>query len=151
MTGKFYKKSNLRISGILKLIRVWECEVGESFLDYCSFGKSNCEEFLDFLKDKYEVVYDFVTENYHEESANLDKLLGICSNYFCQDFLNTRDTEFFDSAYELGMYIVADFIYSNEEAWDTLKEFFTTDEGFGSEMDNEIILSYMKNEGYRVH
>ena len=75
MTGKFYKKSNLRISGILKLIRVWECEVGESFLDYCSFGKSNCEEFLDFLKDKYEVVYDFVTENYHEESANLDKLL----------------------------------------------------------------------------
>lgn len=48
------------------------------------------------------------------------------------------------------MYIVADFIYSNEEAWDTLKEFFTTDEGFGSEMDNEIILSYMKNEGYHV-
>lgn len=47
--GNFYCVESLSPKDILELIRIWECEAGESFTDCCCFQRQSDADFLTFL------------------------------------------------------------------------------------------------------
>lgn len=127
MIGKFYCKKDLEISDIVRLILIWQNIAGESFTDYCSFTGEVEMVFLEFLKDKFPVLY-----NYHKDSLDTSPFKDTIQYvmFDCEDYLNQWLPEYHDlreRMYITSLYILAEFIMINDKAFEEFSEFFTSE------------------------
>lgn len=125
----YYNREDLDVKDVVDLIRIWECAAGESFDDYCSFKVSTGKEFLEFLKNNYPLLYD-----YHQEVRE-DNWLGDTVQYInesCADYctkwipIGKNKYGLWDDQYDLALYPLAEFILTNDTAWQEFVDFFTS-------------------------
>lgn len=124
---KFYDRKDLSVRDIVSLIGIWESEAGESFTDYCGFSRESNNNFLEFLKREYPVLFE-----YHKDVAG-DGWLENCIQYVifnCEEYLTrwVPEDKFppYNEQLELALYPLAEFILKDDGAWEDFVDFFTS-------------------------
>lgn len=126
---KFYTREQIEPVDIIELIRLWEIGAGESFFDYCTFHRSIEERMMKFLEEHYPSDYEFVIDNHNDfdfvdgfdwiDFLECSQLLELC---YINDYNQWSENDYRESLLPL-----AEFIWLDNDAWETLEEFFMED------------------------
>lgn len=144
----FYNRKELTEYDIMRLIRLWEDLAGESFVDCCCFSKEVDNSFLEFLKNRFPVLY-----NYHKEIPELkDDVLDVL--FSCEEYLTQWIPEGFfhikDKMYEMTLYILSYFILTDDKAFEEFEKFFMSKEDEDREYAMEALDEYGLHVGYDI-
>lgn len=139
------------VEDMIELWRIWECEMGESFIDYIVDNIVNVKEIINYWKTEFPDLYNHImklTNNTIPWRYILDSPKGYDTlEYVVEDFYNVHEAEWFNEE-RYRKSILPWCSYIHEFCYDKWYENFFYE---GDEDDKEFLERVMKQFNEKVH